>query len=79
MKDLWKQIYQYVLGALAVALVILALWWLVSNPIPEGNRDVVMVLVGVIASGFTMVLGYFFGSSKGSADKNEIIKNGNGG
>ena len=75
-KELWKQIYQYVLGAVAVGLVALALVLLVTTPIPEANKDVVMVLVGVLASGFTMVLGYFYGSSKGSADKNDIIKNG---
>jgi len=48
---------------------------LVKIPIPETNKDVVMVLVGVFASGFTMVLSYFFGSSKGSSDKNDIIQN----
>ena len=75
-KDLWKQIYQYVLGVIVVAIAAFAFYLLARHAVPDGNRDVIMVLVGVFASQFNSVVQYFFGSSKGSADKNEMISNG---
>ena len=77
-KKLWQQIYQYVLGVIVVLIAALAFYLLAKFAIPEGNNDVLMVLVGVFASQFTSVVQYFFGSSKGSSDKNEILKGGSG-
>jgi len=37
--------------------------------LPEANVGPVNQLFGAMATGFGMVLQYFFGSSKGSADK----------
>jgi len=42
------------------------LMWVV---LPEANVGPVNQLFGAMATGFGMVLEYFFGSSKGSADK----------
>jgi len=76
MKELWKQIFQYVLAAVIAGGLILVLVLLINNTIPVENKDVLLVVVGVLASAFTAVVSYFFGSSKGSAEKNEMIKNG---
>ena len=73
-KKLWQQIYQYVLGVVVVFIAAFAFYLLAKWAIPEGNRDVIMVLVGVFASQFNSVVQYFFGSSKGSADKNELLE-----
>ena len=77
-KELWKQIYQYGMGVVVVAIAAMSFCLLALLAIPEGNRDVIMVLVGVFASQFNSVVQYFFGSSKGSSDKNELLKNSNG-
>jgi len=37
------------------------------------KKDVVIYLLGAVSSIVTMVVGYFFGSSKGSSDKQNII------
>lgn len=37
------------------------------------DNPLVMLLIGALISGFTQVLSYFFGSSKGSADKNVMM------
>ncbi len=34
------------------------------------DKDIKVALVGLVG----LILGYFFGSSKGSADKNELLK-----
>jgi hypothetical protein len=39
-----------------------------------GNNPLVMLIIGALISGFTQVLSYFFGSSKGSADKNKYLQ-----
>jgi hypothetical protein len=77
MKTLWQQIFQYTLGA----LVAIGLYWvtylLIMQAAPESNKDALLILLGVLAAAFANVVGYFYGSSKGSADKNEMLKNAN--
>ena len=74
---LWKDIYQYALAALIV-LAFVAILILVIIVGSEDNA-VMNTLVGAFASIVVMVATYFYGSSKGSSDKNEIIaKNGKG-
>ena len=68
-----KELYMYLLGALVVLCAFFLGYLLATNEIPSGNKDVVMVAVGVILGWGSMVVGYFFGSSKSSSDKNEII------
>lgn len=77
MKTLWQQIFQYGLGA----LVVLGLYWvtylLIVKAAPDSNKDALLIVLGVLAAAFSAIVGYFFGSSKGSADKNDLLKNGN--
>lgn len=68
-----KELYMYVLGAIVVLCAFFLGYLLATNEIPTGNKDVVMVAVGVILGWGSMVVGYFFGSSKSSSDKNEIL------
>ena len=74
MKELWKQIFQYTLAA----LIAIGLYWitylLIMKATPEGNKDALLIVLGVMAAAFANVVGYFFGSSKGSSDKNEMLK-----
>ena len=41
--------------------------------LPQGSNDVVFMLFGALASGFGVVLQYFFGSSKSSSDKTKHL------
>lgn len=68
-----KELYMYLLGAIVIVLSFFMGYLLATNGIPEGNKDVVMVSVGVILGWGSAVISYFFGSSKSSADKNEIL------
>lgn len=74
MKELWKQIFQYALAAMIGAALIVVIILLIQHTIPAGNKDVLLVVVGVLASAFTAVVSYFFGSSKGSQAKDEMLK-----
>jgi hypothetical protein len=46
---------------------------LMFYPLPEGSSQAVYMLFGALAGGFGTVLQYFFGSSKGSSDKTQML------
>jgi len=47
---------------------------LMVRPLPPGAAGYVNQLFGALAAGFGGVLSYFFGSSKGSADKTKMMQ-----
>ena len=68
-----KEIFQYALAA----LIVIAFFVVLVLMIEKGTdaNPVLNVMVGTLGTITVMVASYFFGSSKGSADKNDIIKN----
>lgn len=65
---------------LAVALIALTfyLYWYVifsHNPaIDTERKEIIVYILGALTTIVTQVVSFFFGSSKGSADKNEMLK-----
>jgi uncharacterized membrane protein len=72
-----KDVFQYALGALIVIGFFGLLSILVYKGVPEVNKDILNIVVGALIGSFTSIVGYFYGSSKGSSDKNDIIANQN--
>lgn len=68
-----KDIFQYALGALIVTGFFVLLYLLVSKTVPDENKDLLNLIVGALIGSFSTIVGYFFGSSAGSAKKDEII------
>ena len=66
-----KEYFMYALGALITIgfFVILAIMVLDGNY--GGDLSIVL---GALIAAFSMVVSYFFGSSKGSADKDKLLK-----
>jgi hypothetical protein len=65
-------IYYLATGVFLFAIIIVIL--LFFKEIPEKNRDVVNFILGVlIGTGLTGIFNYFFGSSKGSKDKADLL------
>lgn len=69
-----KNIFQYVLGALIVVGFFVLMVVLVYTQVPETNKDLLNLVVGALIGSFATVVGYFYGSSLGSSDKNELLK-----
>jgi lipopolysaccharide export LptBFGC system permease protein LptF len=46
---------------------------LMEVSLPEGSSQIVYLLFGGLVTGFTQVLGYFFGSYKSSNDKTKLL------
>lgn len=71
-----KDIFQYSLGALIVLCFFAILSVLMFIEIPPLNRDAMYIMLGITGTLTAGVGSYFFGSSKGSSEKTEIIANG---
>lgn len=68
-----KERFMYILGGGIVGLFVLVLIILVFQPLPERNHDIINIALGSLSTMAGGVVGYFFGSSKSSADKTEIL------
>lgn len=68
-----KDINLYVLAWTVVASFFLIVALLLYKAIPVGQDNIVYMLLGTLGTGFITVLSYFFGSSKGSADKTTLL------
>jgi hypothetical protein len=70
-----KDLLMYVLGGLIVVGFFGLLGLLIFNPAPIDNKDLLNITIGSLIAAFATVVNYFYGSSKGSADKNEMLNN----
>ena len=68
-----SDLFKYVLGALIVAGFFTLLVLLVKSSVPEPNKDLLNLVVGALIGSFAGVVNYFFGSSAGSARKDQTI------
>lgn len=69
-----KEIYQYALGALIVIGFFVILIVVFRSSMPTDNKEIGFMVIGALVAKFGDVVSYFYGSSKGSADKNELIR-----
>ena len=70
-----KEIIQYAFAIVVLILLFTVIGILIYKNIPENNRDVLNTGIGVILGWGSVIVAYFFGSSKGSADKTELMRN----
>ena len=73
-----KELYMYILGGVIVLAFFVMLYLLILNTVPQANESLLNITVGALIGSFTTVVGYFYGSSKGSADKTEHLTKNNG-
>lgn len=67
-----KEIYMYALGAVIIIGFFITLAYMIST---GEYKTEVNLIVGALIGAFLSVVGFFFGSSKSSADKTEMIRN----
>jgi hypothetical protein len=63
----------YILAWTIVIGFFVLMGFLLKIPVPPDQNGVIFMLFGSLATGFGQVLQFFFGSSKGSQDKNQQI------
>lgn len=69
-----KDIFFYSLGALVVIGFFSTLIVLI---IKGADKETQNLLLGALIAAFSTVVGYFYGSSKGSQEKDELLANSN--
>lgn len=69
-----KDILLYVFSAVIILSTLVWFGILLFIKIPVENKDLITTAAGIfLGSGWTQILNWWFGSSKGSSDKNEIL------
>lgn len=68
-----KDIFQYGFAVLIAVGFFILLYVVFLKQLPPENKEVAYLLVGALTVVFTTVVNYFFSSTKGSAEKTEII------
>jgi hypothetical protein len=62
-----------ILGAIVVVGYLAVQWYLLSHIVPTEMREIVLRSMGTLDMALGLVLGYYFGSSAGSARKDAVI------
>jgi len=70
-------VHRYILSWVVVLGFYILTYILMIKPIPKDSNQVVFMLFGTISTGFGTVLGYFFGSSQSSVEKDHLLNNQN--
>jgi hypothetical protein len=68
-----KNIFKYALGGLIVIGFFTLCISLLKMEVPPVNKDLFNLLVGALIGSFATVVGYFYGSSLGSSEKNKML------
>lgn len=74
----WDHVTKNFIAALTVLgfFMIVGGLLFVSPELPEGIKDMVLILLGAVVALTKDVYGFFFGSSRSSDDKDRVIANG---
>jgi ABC-type Na+ efflux pump permease subunit len=75
MKDLFKinKIAMYILAGIIVIGFFVLMYILMFVHIPIENVNTANLAIGALIGSFTNIIGYFFGSSSGSAEKTQLL------
>jgi hypothetical protein len=73
-KGLPRDIFMYTLGGLIVCAFFAVIVILLTVSMPQANENMLYILLGALVAKFGDVVSYFYGTSKSSSDKNEMIE-----
>ncbi len=69
----WRTIFQYGIAGIMVVGFILIIFAMLFHLVPEENNTLLNVMVGAYGTATMTVVNFLFGSTKSSADKNEML------
>jgi hypothetical protein len=71
-----KDIIQYIFSGVIILATLVWFALLMFISVPDANKPLLDTAAGIfLGSGWTQILNWWFGSSKGSSDKSETIGN----
>lgn len=81
MKELFKEylskidMMKTITGLAILAIFGIMILFLITKELPEANREAVIHVLGIIEGAVMAIVSFYYGSSKGSQKKQEIIEN----
>ncbi|MEI6683434.1 MAG: hypothetical protein WCO44_12430 [Bacteroidota bacterium] len=72
-KNIVSEVFFYAVGLVILVGFFLLSTFLMTHLIPEGNRDMIKDVLATLRDALMIIIGYFYGTSKSSADKNAIF------
>ncbi len=69
-----KEIFLYGLASVITIGFFCVLAFVLTEAIPEANMDTANQVLGGLLVAFALVISFFYGSSKGSSDKNKFLE-----
>jgi hypothetical protein len=60
------------LGVVGLSFILFAI--LIFVDVQDNAKDILIYILGVLSAAVTQILGYYFGSSQGSKDKEDKLK-----
>lgn len=66
-------IMKTVTGIIILFIFSYLVWAIVKRELPEANREIVIHVLGIIEGAVMAIVTYYYGSSKGSQHKQEIL------
>lgn len=67
------EVLRYCLAGIIIFCFFALLYMVISKPIPDVNQRLADIVIGALIGAFTTVVGYYFGSSSGSAEKTKLL------
>lgn len=71
---LQKVTFKHILGLIILGFFGYLLMSLVDHSIPEQNKEIVIHILGILEGAVLMMMSYHWGSSAGSKQKSEALK-----
>jgi heme O synthase-like polyprenyltransferase len=68
-----NEILRYCLAGIIVFGFFVLLYILLFKAITPANENILNIVIGALIGSFTTIIGYFFGSSSGSAEKTKLL------
>lgn len=65
--------FQTIVGSIGLIMLGFVLYVLVYRHIPDDNKTLFIHFIGIIEGVALSIFGYYFGTSKGSTDKNKLL------
>jgi len=62
-----------ILALIIIGLTFFLYYWLILGEVDPSKKDIIIYILGALTTISTQVVAYFFGSSKGSKEKQKII------
>lgn len=62
-----------IVGLVVMMVFSLMVGHIITSEIPVANREIVIHVLGIVEGALMAIVGYYFGSSKGSQEKQQLL------